>query len=86
MVMGKNRAPYERVEHPRHDSRKPAGESGRCRLSHVPVDRRQRTGESAWLDGAHEKAGGRYTVGFSLRLPARFPVPSRSAPSLHRHS
>ena len=24
-----------------------------------------------------EKAGGRYTVGFFLRLPARFPVPSR---------
>jgi hypothetical protein len=32
-----------------------------------------------------EKAGGRYTVGFSLRLPARSPVPSRSTPSLHWH-
>ena len=26
-----------------------------------------------------------YTVGFLLRLPARFPVRSRSNPSLHRH-
>jgi hypothetical protein len=26
---------------------------------------------------SREKAGGRYTVGFFLRLPARFPVPSR---------
>jgi hypothetical protein len=33
-----------------------------------------------------EKAAGHYTVGFCLRLPARFPVPSRSTPSLHRHS
>ena len=29
------------------------------------------------LEASREKAGGRYTVGFSLRLPAQFPVPSR---------
>ena len=32
---------------------------------------------------AQEKASGRDTVGFFLRLPARFPVPSRSTPSRH---
>jgi hypothetical protein len=35
---------------------------------------------------SREKAGGRYAVGPFVRLPARFPVPSRSTPSLHRHS
>jgi hypothetical protein len=28
------------------------------------------------IDHCIEKAGGRYAVGFFLRLPARFPVPS----------
>jgi hypothetical protein len=37
-------------------------------------------GSPAWRAGRgtpREKAGGRYAVGFFLRLPARFPVPSR---------
>jgi hypothetical protein len=29
------------------------------------------------MEPSREKAGGRYTAGFFLRLPARFPVPSR---------
>jgi hypothetical protein len=61
---------------PLHDSRKPAGEFGICGLScagrswppHARGARRR------W---SREKAGGRYTVGFSLRLPARSPVPLR---------
>jgi hypothetical protein len=59
--------------------RSPAGASG---IGGCPCCRFRQRGAAADA----EKAGGRYADGFYLRLPARFPVPSRSTPSLHRHS